>query len=89
MVRINKVLGVALAVASGTFLLPTVASADQISLTFKDSAITMTGEFAGFREDAYVIMTSAGELYVPASYVTCEGNDCLTFLETEESSSKS
>ncbi|WP_342076130.1 hypothetical protein [Yoonia sp. SS1-5] len=69
----------AAAILAASFL-PTISSASEISLTLKEQDITISGEFAGFQQDAYVLTTSAGELYVPAQYVTCEGEDCLIIL---------
>ena len=56
---------------------PHAAVANEMALTLKDNGITISGEFVGFEENAYIIATSAGEVYVPSKYVTCEGADCV------------
>lgn len=57
-----------------------VANAGIIELTFKANDVTVSGEFAGFRDDAYVIETPTGLLYVPVVLVTCAGADCIDLL---------
>ncbi len=59
---------------------PAIASADEVILTLKDQDVTIRGEFAGFQQNAYVVATENGDLYVPAKYVDCQGDDCLIFV---------
>ncbi len=59
--------------------LPNMSLADQMVLTMDDKSFAFRGEFVKFDQDAYLIRTQAGEIYVPASLVSCEGVDCLHF----------
>ncbi|KJZ19884.1 hypothetical protein [Loktanella sp. S4079] len=59
------------------FAFPTFSSAGEIALTFESHGVTISGEFAGFQDDAYILITTAGPLHVPANLATCEGEDCL------------
>jgi hypothetical protein len=83
----NKVISKigALAVSAVVLSLPTTVSADEIALTFEDLEVTISGEFAGFQQNAYVIITENGPLHVPAAYVSCEGLSCFEFASSEES----
>ncbi len=63
----------------GVFV-PAAVSANEITLTLKDQDVKIVGEFAGFRQDAYIIATETGNLHVPAKYVDCEGDECLIFV---------
>lgn len=56
---------------------PSSVSAEPISLTFEAHGFTISGEFVGYFEDGYVLMTENGEVHVPAAMVTCEGPACL------------
>lgn len=60
---------------------PSNASADEITLTFEKHDLTVSGEFAGFVQNAYVIRTENGEIHVPVEMVTCEGNYCFEVAE--------
>jgi hypothetical protein len=55
---------------------PSGVSADQISLTLKAQNFTVVGQYVGFAEGAYIIMTENGEMRVPAAMVSCEGTAC-------------
>lgn len=77
----------ALALSAIALALPTSASASEIALTFKGGEVTLTGEFAGFKESAYIVETDLGEIYVPAIMVTCEGPDCFEFVVADGSDS--
>ncbi len=61
-------------------VLPSAAGADEITLTLKDQDVAISGQFAGFKQNAYVIATETGNIHVPARYVDCEGTDCLIFV---------
>lgn len=78
----NKVSGVISTIAMSSFVAftPSIVSASEIALTFADNGLTIAGEFVGFKENAYVITTTVGELHVPAVLVTCEGADCLNVV---------
>lgn len=59
---------------------PSIVSASDIALTFEKHGVTIAGDFAGFTENAYVIVTTVGILHVPANLVTCVGSDCLDIV---------
>ena len=59
---------------------PSIVSADQIALTFEQHGMTIAGDYVGFQDNAYVIITTAGTIYVPAILVSCEGVDCLDIV---------
>ena len=61
----------------------TAATAGEIALTFEQHGVTISGEFAGFQDDAYVLITTAGRLHVPANLATCEGDDCVVFFTAD------
>ena len=71
---------VACFVAVATVFVAGSANAGEIALTLVSNDITISGEFLGFKDEAYIIRTSKGELHVPAIYVSCEGVDCVTVL---------
>jgi hypothetical protein len=39
--------------------------------------MTLVGEFAGFQDDGYFIITNDQKIHVPAAMVRCEGADCV------------
>ena len=61
-------------------ILPSAASADEMTLTLKNLDVVISGQFAGFKQNAYVIATETGNIHVPARYVDCKGADCLIFV---------
>lgn len=68
-------------VAATTATLPTSVSADEVALTFLDHELTLVGEFMGFENGAYVIVSDNGVIHVPATLVTCLGPDCYDMPE--------
>jgi len=64
-------------------IIPSFLSASEITLTIKDQDVQIIGEFVGFQQDAYVVRTADGELFVPAGLVDCEGVDCLVIVASE------
>lgn len=66
-----------IAIAGG---IATAVSATEIELTLKNDGITISGELTGFERNAYVMETAAGEIFVPAEYVSCIGENCLIVL---------
>ena len=68
----------ALAVATST-LLPSTASAQDITLISTDGTINVTGQFMGFEDETYIIRTALGDLRVASSSVICEGAACPSF----------
>ncbi len=75
---LKKIAGLVSATAASTILLclPSIASADEIALTFADHEITITGQLASFEGSHYVVMTHMGLISVPAAMVSCAGADC-------------
>lgn len=74
--KIRMIMPIALAT-----VVPSLVSANDITLTSEEHGVTIAGEYAGFRENAYVVITEAGTLHVPAILVTCEGLDCLDIVK--------
>ncbi|MDP5085659.1 MAG: hypothetical protein NWQ23_09580 [Yoonia sp.] len=65
------------AIATGIlFLSASTVSASEIALTFADHDLTISGDFAGFEDNQYVVITDIGAIHVPAAMVTCAGADC-------------
>jgi hypothetical protein len=60
--------------------IPTIGSANEIVLTFAEQGFTIVGQFQGFVDNSYLILTEYGEISVPAAMVTCEGPDCVEVL---------
>ncbi len=58
---------------------PVAASAGEIVLKSADNAMVLTGELIGFGSESYIILYQGEALFVPASLVTCEGQDCPSF----------
>ena len=75
---LKNVAGALLATAAG-LAIPSGVSAGEIALTLKAQDITLIGDFGGFQGESYVLITSNGTIFVPATLVTCEGEDCLEF----------
>lgn len=73
----------ALIVAATGLSIPTSVSAGEIALTLKEQGITLVGDFGGFQADTYILLTQAGTIYVPASLVTCEGDDCFEIVDVQ------
>ena len=66
--RLTTILAIAANIA-----FPGALQAEQITLNFEWHGFTISGEFAGIMQNAYVVHTDLGELYVPFKMVTCEG----------------
>ena len=74
---LNKVKGIVASIVLCTaFVLPSSASANQITLTFVDHGFTLTGQFARFSGDSYIVLTEFGEVQVPLAMVKCSGLRC-------------
>jgi hypothetical protein len=67
---------------------PTILSAGNVALSFKSHDLVISGAFAGFAQDAYVIETYMGLQYVPADLVTCEGDSCIQVVAVADSPSE-
>ena len=78
-IMFNKVNGKisAITMSAVAFIAPTDVSAAEIALTFENLGVTLAGEFAGFQQDAYIIIANGAPLHVPAVLVTCEGDFCF------------
>ncbi|SFS13600.1 hypothetical protein [Yoonia litorea] len=57
--------------------MPTSVSAGEIALTLKAQELTLVGEFAGYVDNVYVLITSTGTIYVPADLAICAGEGCI------------
>ena len=73
----------AMLIAATAISAPAVVGAKEITLIFEDQGITLVGEFAGFKEGAYIIVSDNQELYVPAVLVRCEGDDCFEIVTAQ------
>lgn len=80
MVQKKKDMINAIILAGVAIVAPSFVSANDIALTFEGNGMVIAGEYAGFSEGAYIIVTSAGILHVPANLVTCAGADCIEIL---------
>ncbi len=78
-IRVYKPLAAALLLS----MMPLTANAAPITLTLKDSLISITGDFVGFNANAYVVATSSGTINVPADYADCSGPDCISFFASD------
>jgi hypothetical protein len=78
---LTAIAGAAVAITAITVAFPisTDLKTNEITLTFETQDFKVTGEFVGFQQNAYIVITEMGELYIPASFVTCEGFSCLKF----------
>ena len=63
-----------------SLLYPTTVAAEVVVLTLRDNSIAFSGSFIGFDQDAYIIATENGELYVPAQHVNCSGSACIEIV---------
>jgi hypothetical protein len=73
---VNGIIGTTM-LGALALLSPSGVSAEQISLTLKAQNFTIVGEYLGFTEGTYMVMTATGELHVPAAIVSCEGAACV------------
>ncbi len=68
-----------------TAMQPSIASADEISVTFELNGLTLTGEFVAFEDNTYIIETTVGTVNVAADLVSvCEGPDCIDSAASAE-----
>ena len=66
-------------------LMPAAATAGEISF-LQNGTVVLSGEFAGFQDDAYVVIKDGARLHVPAKQLTCVGDDCLLFEPVSDAS---
>lgn len=71
-------------VVFGLAMAPMLASASEITLTLKDRNGVIAGEFAGFKQNAYIVETVSGLINVPAKFVDCEGDACLIIVSSND-----
>jgi phosphate transport system substrate-binding protein len=55
---------------------PLVAQAQQVTISSKDNAVSITGELTSFDDDVYVLDTDIGELRLSRSATNCVGDGC-------------
>ncbi len=72
-----------LATFASLALMPTLASAVEITLTSEDGSVVLTGEFMGLRDFAYVIDYDGMELRIPVAMMNCEGPACISVEPSE------
>ncbi len=60
-------------------IVPGNAQSGEIVLTSADATVMVSGQFAGFERDAYLVIYKGYQLKVPAKDMVCQGDDCLTF----------
>ena len=82
MTTIKKVMSAVL-LAAAAMATPAMVGAKEITLIFEGQGITLVGEFAGFKDGAYIIVNNNQELYVPAVLVRCEGDDCFEVVTAQ------
>jgi hypothetical protein len=82
MTTIKKVMSAVL-LAAAAMTAPAMVGAKEITLIFEGQGITLVGEFAGFKDGAYIIVNNNQELYVPAVLVRCEGDDCFEVVTAQ------
>ncbi|MCG3268738.1 C4-dicarboxylate ABC transporter substrate-binding protein [Yoonia sp. I 8.24] len=62
--------------AIATLATPTLAIAEEVTLTSRDGAINITGELLEFQDGNYVIESGFGPIRVAADQVDCVGDAC-------------
>jgi len=82
MTTLKKVMSAVL-LAAAAMTAPAMVGAKEITLIFEGQGITLVGEFAGFKDGAYIIVNNNQELYVPAVLVRCEGDDCFEVVTAQ------
>jgi len=82
MTTLKKVMSAVL-LAAVAMTAPAMVGAKEITLIFEGQGITLVGEFAGFKDGAYIIVNNNQELYVPAVLVRCEGDDCFEVVTAQ------
>jgi len=82
MTTLKKVTSAVL-LAAAAMTAPAMVGAKEITLIFEGQGITLVGEFAGFKDGAYIIVNNNQELYVPAVLVRCEGDDCFEVVTAQ------
>lgn len=60
-------------------LMPSMLTAEQVTLKSADGTVNLVGEFIEFKDDNYIIRTDLGDLRISAARVRCEGAACPSF----------
>ncbi|MEP4198373.1 MAG: phosphate ABC transporter substrate-binding/OmpA family protein [Aliishimia sp.] len=55
---------------------PLVAQAQQVTISSKDNAVSISGRLISFDDEVYVLSTDIGELRLSRSATNCVGDDC-------------
>ncbi len=79
-----KYLGQKLTFAACVAVSPLVANADEVTISSKDNAVSITGELLSFDEEVYILSTDIGELRLSRAATNCSGATCpqtITNLE--------
>ncbi len=63
----------------GATLLPYNVLADTVTLRSNDGAVNLVGELTSFEDGHYNIETTLGDLRIPSSGISCEGDACPVF----------
>lgn len=62
-------------------LMPSMLTAEQVTLKSADGTVNLVGEFIEFKDDNYIIRTELGDLRISAARVRCEGAACPVFTD--------
>ncbi|WP_019955420.1 phosphate ABC transporter substrate-binding/OmpA family protein [Yoonia vestfoldensis] len=65
-----------LALATCLVATPLIADAQQVTISSKDNAVTITGELIAFDEEIYVLDTDIGQLRLSRLATNCAGDGC-------------
>ena len=65
-----------LGLAACLVITPVVAQADQVTISSKDNAVSITGELISFDDEVYVLDTDIGQLRLSRSATDCTGDAC-------------
>ena len=71
------------AIAIAFAVMPTLASAADVTLKSSDGTINITGEFLRFQNNIYTLRTPIGDVNIAGARVSCEGDICPT-IETKD-----
>ncbi len=66
------------AIAAG-LMLPSAATAEDVTLKSADGTVNVVGEFVALEDGVYTVRTILGDMRVSASRVRCEGAACPSF----------
>jgi hypothetical protein len=78
---LNKSKAIAALMTATLFVAPASVFASEITLTFENHEFALQGQFAGFEDAGYVIISNGQSIHVPAAMVRCDGDDCFDAAE--------